>query len=156
MGRFVTTQPGELIRRARLDAGLTQSELALRAGISQPSLAQMEKGTRSASEEMLERVLRAADYRPSLPLADFAEQITALAAARGIERVRVFGSTVRGEDHFDSDIDLVVSPGPHVDLFDLALFADEVRALTGFPVDVVADTGDSEIATHAALEEVPL
>ena len=30
--------------------------------------------------EMLERVLRAADYRPSLPLADFADQITALAA----------------------------------------------------------------------------
>lgn len=156
MGRFLTTQPGELIRRARLDAGLTQSELALRASISQPNLAQMEKGTRSASDEMLERVLRAADYRPSLPLADCAEQITALAAARGIERVRVFGSTVRGEDHFDSDIDLIVSPGPHVDLFDLALFAEEVRALTGFPVDVVTDGADSPQAAEAALEAVAL
>lgn len=156
MARFTTTRPGELIRRARLDAGLTQSELARRAGISQPSLAQMEKGTRSASDEMLERVLRAADYRPSLPLADFAVQITALAAQRGIERVRVFGSTVRGEDHFDSDIDLIVSPGPRVDLFDLALFAEEVRALTGFPVDVVTDTADSPQAAQAALEAVAL
>ena len=92
---------------------------------------------------MLERVLRAADYRPSLPLADYADQITAIAARRGIERVRVFGSTVHGEDHFDSDIDLLVSPGPRVDLFDLALFAEEVRALTGFPVDVVTDTAVS-------------
>lgn len=63
MVRFSTTQPGRLIRRARLDAGLPQSELASRAGISQPSLAQMKKGTRTPSDEMLERVLRAADYR---------------------------------------------------------------------------------------------
>jgi len=156
MARFSTTQPGELIRRARLDAGLTQSELASRAGISQPSLAQMEKGMRAASDEMLERVLRAADYRPSLPLADFADQITALAARRGIESVRVFGSTVRGEDHFDSAIDLMVSVGGEADLFDLALFADEVRALTGFPVDVVTDTAASPHAAEAAREAVPL
>ncbi len=116
----------------------------------------MEKGTRSASDEMLERVLRAADYRPSLPLADFADQITAIAARRGIERVRVFGSTVRGEDHFDSDIDLIVSVGRETDLFDLALFAEEVRVLTGFPVDVVTDTADSPQAAEAALEAVAL
>ena len=116
----------------------------------------MAKGTRAASDEMLERVLRAADYRPSLPLADFAEQIRAIAVRRGIERVRVFGSTVRGEDHFDSDIDFLVSPAPGVDLFDLALFAEEVRALTGFPVDVVTDTAVSPHAATAALEAVRL
>lgn len=156
MARFSTTQPGRLIRRARLDAGLTQSELARRAGISQPSLAQMEKGTRTPSDEMLERVLRAADYRPSIPLADFADQISALAAKRGIERVRVFGSTVRGEDHFDSDIDLLVSARPHVDLLDLAMFAEEVRVMTGFPVDVVADTSDAPRVIDAAREAVAL
>lgn len=156
MGRFSTTQPGELIRRARLDAGLTQSELARRAGVSQPSLAQIEGGTRAASDDMLERVLRAADYRPSLPLADFADQITALAAQRNIERVRVFGSTVRGEDHFDSDIDLIVSMTSGHDLFDLALFAEEVRALTGFPVDVVTDSSDSPQVREALREAVAL
>lgn len=83
MGRFDTARAGELIRRARADAGLTQAELAGRAGLRQPSLAQMESGTRSASEEMLERVLRAADYRPSLALAEHAAAITASAARRG-------------------------------------------------------------------------
>ena len=156
MGRFSTEQPGELIRRARIDAGLTQSELARRAGVSQPSLAQMEGGTRAASDDMLERVLRAADYRPSLPLAAFADQITALAAQRKIERVRVFGSTVRGEDHFDSDIDLIVSTTSGHDLFDLALFAEEVRALTGFPVDVVTDSTDSPQVREALREAVAL
>ena len=156
MGRFSTEQPGELIRRARIDAGLTQSELARRSGVSQPSLAQMEGGTRAASDDMLERVLRAADYRPSLPLAAFADQITALAAQRKIERVRVFGSTVRGEDHFDSDIDLIVSTTSGHDLFDLALFAEEVRALTGFPVDVVTDSTDSPQVREAMSEAVAL
>lgn len=156
MARFSTTEPGRLIRRARLDAGLTQSELASRAGVSQPSLAQMEKGTRSPSDDMVERLLRAADYRPSLPLADFADQISAIATKRGIERVRVFGSTVRGEDHFDSDIDLLVTPRPDVDLLDLALFAEEVRVITGFPVDVVADTSDAPRVIEAAREAVAL
>ncbi|MER3389542.1 MAG: nucleotidyltransferase domain-containing protein [Microcella sp.] len=91
-----------------------------------------------------------------MPLADFADQINAPAARRGIERVRVFGSTVRAEDHFDSDIDLILSTGPRVDLFDLALFAQEVRALTGFPVHVVTDTADSPQAAEATLEAVAL
>jgi len=116
----------------------------------------MEKGTRSPSDDMVERLLRAADYRPSLPLADFADQISEIAAKRGLERVRVFGSTVRGEDHFDSDIDLLVTPRPDVDLLDLALFAEEVRVITGFPVDVVADTSDAPRVIEAAREAVAL
>lgn len=156
MGRFEVTRAAELIRGARLDSGLTQAELARRSGLRQPSLAQMESGTRSVSGEMLERVLRAADYRPSVPLAEHAEAITAAAARRGLANVRVFGSTVRGEDRYDSDIDLLLTPGSGVDLFDVALFTDEVRRLTGFPVDVILDTGRSPVLQGAAREAVPL
>lgn len=156
MGRFEFTRAGEVIRRARVDAGLTQTELARRAGLRQPSLAQMESGKRNVSGEMLERVLRAADYRPSLPLAEHADAITAAAARRGLTNVRVFGSTVRGEDGYDSDIDLLVTPGPGADLFDIALFTDEVRHLTGFPVDVIADTSRSPSLQDAAREALPL
>ena len=63
MGRFQSDNPGELIREARLDLGITQTELARRAGLSQSSLAQMESGKRNVSPEMLERVLKAADSR---------------------------------------------------------------------------------------------
>lgn len=156
MGRFELANAGDVIRRARLDAQLTQAELARRAGLRQPSLAQMESGTRNVSGEMLERVLRSADYRPSLPLAEHAGAITEAARRRGLTNVRVFGSTVRGEDGYDSDIDLLVTPGRGADLFDLALFADEVRRLTGFPVDVVADTGRSVSLGEAAREALPL
>jgi len=156
MGRFDIARAGELIRRARLDAGLTQAELARRARLRQPSLAQMESEKRNVSDEMLERVLRAAGYRPSLPLAEHAAAITAAATRRGLANVRVFGSAVRGEDEYDSDIDLLVTPGPGSDLFDIALFADDVRRLTGFPVDVVSDAGSSALTQAAAREAIAL
>lgn len=156
MERFDTAHAGALIRRARLDAGLTQSELARRAGLRQPSLAQMETGKRSVSGPMLERVLQAADYRPSLPLAESADRVRELAARRGLSNVRVFGSAVRGEDGFDSDVDLLVTPSGGSDLFDLALFADEVGRLIGFPVDVIADTSESTMLAEATRSAVPL
>ena len=116
----------------------------------------MESQKRNVSDEMLERVLRAADYRPSLPLVEHARAITDAAARRGLKNVRVFGSTVRGEDGYDSDIDLLVTPAPGVDLFDIALFADEVRGLTGFPVDVISDADCSRALREVAHEAFPL
>lgn len=68
----------------------------------------------------------------------------------------MFGSILRGEDVHDSDIDLLVTPAPGADLFDIALFSDDVRRLTGFPVDVVADTSATPSLRTAAREAVPL
>ena len=143
MVRFDVTKAAELIFDARRDAGLTQALLALRVGISQPNLAQMEAGKRTPSPEMLERILGAADYRPSIPVERYAKRIRELAEHRGLRNPRVFGSVVRGEDHFDSDIDLLVSPSPQTTLFTLAALAADVEDLTGFPADVVSDSGAS-------------
>lgn len=156
MARFHAENPGELIRSARLDAGLTQSELADRAGLRQPSLAQMESGVRNVSDEMLERVLKAADYRPSIALTQHFDQILTAAAKCGLRNVRVFGSVARGEDGFDSDIDFLVTPDVGVDLFDLALFIDDVQRLTGFPVDAVVDNGPQPPGWEVKREAIPL
>lgn len=141
MGRFHAENPGELIREARLDAGLTQAELAQRAGLRQPSLAQMESGNRTVSSDMLERVLKAADYRPNLALVHTFHLIRKAAAKRGLRNVRVFGSVARGEDGYDSDVDLLVSPDEGVTMFDIANFGDDVHQITGFPADVIVDNG---------------
>lgn len=156
MSRFDVSQASALIRAARADAGLSQAALAERAGLRQPSLAQMETGRRRASPEMLERVLRAADYRPSLPLAREADRIRAAARARHLSNVRVFGSASRGDDGFDSDIDLLVAPADGADLFDLAAFGDDVRRLTGFDADVVSDASSSAVLDRARDEAIPL
>lgn len=130
-----------LIRAARTDVGLTQGELARRAGIAQSNLAALESGRRRASREMLARILRAADYRPSLALEREAPKIRAAAAALGLDRPLVIGSVIRGEDHADSDIDLVVDGGDGVGLVALASLAATVEELTGFPADVLSARG---------------
>ena len=48
-------------------------------GMSQSTLAQIESGRRAISAELLERILRAADYRPSVPLARYATSISSYA-----------------------------------------------------------------------------
>jgi len=156
MGRFHSDNPGELIRQARLDVGYTQTELARRAGLSQSSLAQMESGSRTVSSDMLERVLKAADYRPSLALELAFEQIREEADRLGLRNLRVFGSVARGDDGYDSDIDLLVTPAEGVDLFDLAFFGERVRLITGFPADVVVDDGPVPPDWSALREAIPV
>ena len=49
-----------LVRRLRLDAGMTQAELAAGAGTSQPTIAAYESGAKSPSLRTLERLAAAA------------------------------------------------------------------------------------------------
>lgn len=156
MGCFHSDNPGALIREARLDLGITQTELARRAGLSQSSLAQMESGKRNVSSDMLERVLKAADYRPNLALVHTFHLVREAAAKRGLRNVRVFGSVARGEDGYDSDIDLLVTPNEGVGMFDIANFSDEVRRITGFPADVIVDNGTFPPHWTALDEAVPI
>ncbi|MEI6625383.1 MAG: helix-turn-helix domain-containing protein [Thermoleophilia bacterium] len=117
-----------LIRAARVSAGLTQTELARRAGTSQPAIVRYESGESSPSVATLERLLRAAGQRLELSaipvkvahdassvrmrkLRAHRREILALARAHGVRNVRVFGSVARGDDTATSDIDLLVDVG---------------------------------------------
>jgi transcriptional regulator with XRE-family HTH domain len=68
------TAVAALIREARLAAGLTQAELAHRAGLSQPAVARLERPGSNPTIATLDRVLRASGRRlelsgaPSAPL----------------------------------------------------------------------------------------
>ena len=79
MSRFHRDDAPSLVRAARQDASLTQAELAEMTGMSQSTLAQIESGKRAVSSELLERILRTADYRPSVPLARYASSISTYA-----------------------------------------------------------------------------
>lgn len=58
--------PSVLIREARRKTGLTQAELAARAGVTQPVIAGLERGNANPRFETLERVLHAAGHRLEL------------------------------------------------------------------------------------------
>lgn len=72
--------------------------------------------------------------------------------------VRVFGSTARGEDGSDSDVDLLVRWNDGASLTDWVAFQQEVEALLGRHVDVVSESGlhwyirDKVLAEARALE----
>jgi len=114
-----------LLRGARQAAGLSQAELARRAGTSQPAIARYESGATSPSVRTLERLLYAAGRRLRLtaepvavPVNPATERMRRLHNARasieeaarrvGARNVRVFGSVARGDDRPDSDVDLLV------------------------------------------------
>jgi transcriptional regulator with XRE-family HTH domain len=58
--------PGELIRSTRRDAGITQQQLAIRAGTSQAAISRLEGGGPSPSHDTLDRLLRVMGRRLEL------------------------------------------------------------------------------------------
>jgi len=52
----------DLVREARKRAGLTQAELARRAGVPQSTVGRIESGSRVPSTALAERLIRAAGY----------------------------------------------------------------------------------------------
>lgn len=157
MSRFDPAQAPALLRAARDDAGLSQSELASKAGVQQSNLAAIESGRRSVSAELLERLLAAADYRPSIALEQQAQAIGDLAEDFGFRNVRVFGSAARGTDHFTSDIDLLADVDARRRVpFGFGGFVAAVEQLTGFRVDLVLDGGSSPYLSTIRTAAVPL
>jgi predicted nucleotidyltransferase len=154
-GRFDTGHAATLVRAARDDRGMSQAELARAAEMSQPHIAAIETNRRRVGPEVLERILRAADYRPSVALEAQARKIIRAGARRGIHNIRVFGSTARGADHFSSDIDLLADVDAGRGYFDIGAFISEVEQLTGFSVDLVVDGPDAP-AFLGAERVVPL
>ena len=146
----------ELLRAARDDAGLAQRALAERAGVKQANIAEIERGRRSVSADLLARLLAAADYRPAIPTERHATEIKRLGERLGLSNIRVFGSVARGEDHYDSDLDLLVDIAPGASTLRAYAFPSLVEELIGFPVDMVIDEGDSPYLAHIRAEAVPL
>lgn len=58
--------PSVLVREARRASGLTQAQLAERAGVTQSFVARLERGGGNPTFETLERVLHAAGHRLEL------------------------------------------------------------------------------------------
>jgi predicted nucleotidyltransferase/DNA-binding XRE family transcriptional regulator len=135
---------GPLLRSARTRAGLSQAALARLAHTSQSAIARYETGVAAPSLPTLNRLLVATGG--SLLLGDARARVgrlrgsrTALRAAarlRGIDAIRVFGSTARGEATVASDIDLLVELGPGRTLIDLIGFKQDAERILGRRVDV--------------------
>lgn len=82
------------------------------------------------------------------------DKILKIASENGLSNIRIFGSTARGEDHSDSDIDLLVQIEDGRTLFDLIRFKQKVEELVGRKIDVVSDQGINEMIKETIMNEV--
>ncbi|HMS88906.1 MAG TPA: helix-turn-helix domain-containing protein [Acidimicrobiales bacterium] len=166
----------DVLRAARKRAGLSQAELARRAGVVQPVISAYETGRREPGLSMLTKLVRATGHdlvvevverprvRAEVPdstmgrrLRRQRDEILALAARRGVHNVRVFGSVARGEDTEDSDVDLLVDLADDVGLVGLIGLERELSQLLDRTVDVVpARALKPGVATRALAEAISL
>jgi predicted nucleotidyltransferase/DNA-binding XRE family transcriptional regulator len=146
---------GALLRQARRGAGLSQVELAARAGVTQSVISAYESGHRQPSLPTLAALIEAAGCelvtgvrrqprrlsRLSGPVGQRLRRrrrdVIAAAAARGVTGLRVFGSVARGEDRPGSDVDLLADLPPGMSLLGLARLQAELEAILGTRVDLV-------------------
>ncbi|MGH9112026.1 MAG: helix-turn-helix domain-containing protein [Acidimicrobiales bacterium] len=167
---------GAVIREARRRSGLSQAELARRAGVSQPVISAYESGRRGPGLSMLAKLVEASGHhlrvdlvadpelRRGLPdtamgrrLRRNRRAIVEVAEQRGASNVRVFGSVARGEESDSSDIDLLVDLGDEVGLVGLIGLERELAEILGRPVDVVpAGNVKAGIASQVLAEAIPL
>jgi len=80
-------------------------------------------------------------------------EILEVARKHGATNVRIFGSVLRGEDHPDSDVDLLVdAPGPTSAWFPAGLILD-LEELLRRKVDVITERGLSPFIRDRVLRE---
>jgi predicted nucleotidyltransferase/DNA-binding XRE family transcriptional regulator len=150
---------GELLREARRRAGLSQTELARRAGVAQSVISAYESGRRQPALPTLLALIKAAGLdlhmelrRPQSPLSRLSgplgrrvrkerAQLVRTAAKYGVSNLRVFGSVARGEENADSDIDLLVDLPNDLGLLGLGRLQHEMEIILGAPVDLVPTDG---------------
>ena len=161
------------LRTARGAAGLSQRQLAARAGTTQAMIVRYESGEASPTVATFRRLLAGCGQRLDLDISPIGpvlqgpighrvdrnrKQIRRLARQAGARNVRVFGSVARGDEGEGSDLDLLVDfPVRQRGLLPLADLADRISELLDVPVDVAAqEVLAPEIAVRALEDAVCL
>lgn len=75
----------------------------------------------------------------------------------GVTNPEVFGSTARGDDREDSDVDLLVDFAPGTSIIDIIGIQRELESLLGVPVDLVPRNGlKKRVRARAEKDLLPL
>lgn len=165
---------GQLLRRARDRAGLTQAELAARAGTTQSVISAYESDSRQPGLTTLARLVEAAGYDLELRVVErrrlrtlsgpvgrrvrrSRKRLLRIAAAHGLTGLRVFGSVARGEDRPDSDLDLLADLPAGMSLFQIGRATEALETAFGSPIDLVpADSLKPDVARRISSDLVAL
>ncbi len=95
--------------------------------------------------------------KPSVALDQNREAVRAAVNSRRADNPRLFGSTLRGEDREDSDLDILVDALPEATLFDLGGLQMDLEEILGVRVDLLTpDDLPRQIRAKVVAEAVPI
>ena len=95
--------------------------------------------------------------KPSASLEMHIDQVRGILDRAGMRNPRLFGSTARGEDREDSDLDILVEVPPGTSLFDLADVEIALEKLLGCKVEVLTKGFLApDVAERAETDMVPI
>ena len=95
--------------------------------------------------------------KPSVALDQNREAVRAAVNSRRAENPRLFGSTLRGEDREDSDLDILVDALPEATLFDLGGLQMDLEEILGVRVDLLTpDDLPRQIRAKVVAEAMPI
>jgi predicted nucleotidyltransferase len=147
---------GDFVRARRHILGLSQRDLAERAGVKQPLIAAIEIGRRQPSGYTRAALDVALVIRPSMALAARRNEVRELFARAGLPAPYVFGSVARGDDDVSSDIDLIVEFTDQHDIVDLLALEHDLEELLTVGVDVIDARAAGRAVEQARTEAVAL
>ncbi len=167
---------GALLRKARTRAGLSQSDLARRAGVPQSVVSEYEAGKREPALPTLARLVAGTGHQLTLGLErtdptvrglpdtalgrrlrQHRRALLATVTAAGGSNLRVFGSVARGEDTPDSDVDLLVDLPESTGLFTLLALEGELQRILKVSVDLATEPSlKPQVRAQALAEAIPL
>ena len=152
-------ETGPLLREARTRAGLSQSDLARRAGVPQSVVSEYEAGKRQPSVLTLARLVNATGHELTLGLERTHPEVRGLpdtplgrrlrqhrralldaVSLAGASNLRVVGSVARGQDGPDSDVDLLVDFPADTSLFTVLALEGTLERILKVKVDLAPVT----------------
>lgn len=169
-------ETGSLLREARRRAGLSQSDLARRAGVPQSVVSEYEAGKRQPTIPTLARLVAATGHELKLSLEQTQPRVRGLpdtplgrrlrqhrralleaADHAGASNLRVFGSVARGEDGPNSDVDLLVDLPEQTSLFAVLSLEGALERILNVKVDLAPVTSlKPRVRAEALTDAIPL
>ena len=145
----------ESIRHARAEAGLTQSELARRAGIRQASISKFETGRERPRPETYARILEAVRVSPDVALQRSRDDVLDAVRRRRASHARVFAFAADG-DNSPAEVGVLVTFARDASVLDAGGLMLDLERIIGTRVAVVSDRAQGRVVDRAVAKAVPL
>ena len=87
---------------------------------------------------------------------DKGKEILRVSRQHGARRVRIFGSTARGEANVTSDLDILVDMETRSSLLDIVAIKQDLEDMLGCKVDIVTESALSPYIREEVLREAKI